>query len=171
MKRFLWIFCGICLGIVQVSVLDYFVVFNVKPDIVLVFAVVATLVLEEKQALPIAIFSGVVRDAFGGGVFGTNTLLFALWSISIIRLSKKFTLEYAVVRSVLLCVVVFLHHLFLGLQVVFLGGFIALGVFLRTLFLEVILSAAVAPLAFALVIFLNSFSFSSRLLNVQSKDY
>ncbi len=145
-----WIFflAVIVLGILQMTILDYFKVFGVKPDLLLISVVIAALVFEFKRAFILSVFAGILKDAFGANAFGINTLLFPLWSFLIIRLNKEITIDYNFIRIALVFIISLLHNTITGLILIYSGNLIPLGLFLRIVSLQSIYTALVLPLMF-----------------------
>lgn len=123
-------------------------VFNVKPDIFLITAVIASLLFNLRWALFFSIFAGTFKDIFSAAGFGVNTLLFPLWCFVILRLKKEMPLDYGIIRLILIFMITFFHNLITGLTLICLGNFIPLGIFLRIVCIGSIYTAAVLPLVF-----------------------
>jgi len=140
----------IILGLLQVIILDYFKIFGVKPDLLLISAVIASLVFEFKWAFILSLFAGLFKDVFGATTFGINTLLFALWSFLIVRLNKEITIDYNFIRMVLIFIVCLLHNTITGLIFIYLGNFIPLGIFLRIVSVGSIYTALISLLVLKL---------------------
>ena len=145
-----WIFPFIILifGLLQVTILDYFKVFGIKPDLLLISMVIVSLIFEFKWALALSIFAGIFKDVFVVGTFGINTLLFPLWTFLIIRLAKEIPLDNNFIRVVLIFIIAFLHSTITGLLLIYSGNFIPLGIFLRIVSIESLYTALVLPLVF-----------------------
>lgn len=150
MKNLIFFLIIVILGIVQVTLLDYFKVFGVKPDLLLIGACFASLVFEFKWALVLSLFAGLFKDILGTYVFGINTLLFALWSFLIARLNKEITIDYNFIRMALVFIISLIHNTLSGLILIYLGNLIPLGLFLRIVILQSIYTALVLPLIFKL---------------------
>jgi rod shape-determining protein MreD len=67
------------LGVFQVTFLNYFRIFGVKPDLLLVAVVIAGLFLETRAAIIFGMFAGIFKDVFRVNAFGLNVILFSLW--------------------------------------------------------------------------------------------
>lgn len=130
------------LGLLEVTILEFLKIFNVKPNLLLISAVVLSLSLEFKLAFALSVFAGLLKDVFSLNAFGINILLFPLWSFLILKLSKKVSLENDIIRIVLIFIVVISNDIIIKLIFSSLGRFIPLGVFLRTTFLEALYTAA-----------------------------
>lgn len=144
MKSFVFIIVIIILvAIFQVTILDIVKIFNNKPDLLLICVALAALFLKPRQALIASAVAGILKDFFYTASFGINTILFVLWSLSIMGLSKKITLDYDPVRIGLIFIISFLNNVITGLIIFYLGNFIPLGIFLRNVIIGSIYTTAV----------------------------
>ncbi|MFH1458618.1 MAG: rod shape-determining protein MreD [Candidatus Omnitrophota bacterium] len=143
MKKLLFAGLILILGALQVTLIDSFKIFNVKPDFVLMIAVIASFIFDFKEALFLSIFAGVLKDVLGTGVFGINTLLFPLWSFLIEKLNRQVPIDHDLIRLIIIFVITFLHQTLRGLVLVGLGRGISAGIFLRIIFVESIYTTLV----------------------------
>lgn len=148
MKKSFFLAGIIILGVLQVTLLDYFKIFTIKPDLLLLSMVVANLSLEFKWAFTFSVFSGILKDAFGGLGLGLNSLLFGAWSLIILRISKELTLDSNMARVVLTFIVAFLHNLITGLIFISLGRIVPFGIFFRAVSLGAIYTTGILFLLF-----------------------
>ena len=80
-------------GLLQVCVLQNFRLFGVKPDLLLIAVIAASLMFEVEFALPAALLCGAFKDLFGVHVFGLNAFLMPLAAFLVIKLSRKIALD------------------------------------------------------------------------------
>lgn len=146
MKKWIFFVIIVALGMLQVTILNYFKIFGVKPDLLLISVVIASLFFEFKWAFILSVFAGLFKDIFGANIFGINTLLFPLWSFLIVRLNKQITIDYNFVRIALIFIISLLHNTITGLILIYSGNLILLGLFLRIVSLQSIYTAVVLPL-------------------------
>lgn len=152
MRKWIFFFIIVLLGIVQLTVLDYFKIFNIKPDLLLICVVIASLIFELKPAMVLSVFAGIFKDAFGVvSTLPINTLLFALWSFLIVRLSKNISLDNNLMRLFLVFIVTILHNTITGLIFIYSGKLVPLGIFLRIVSIEAIYTALILPLVFRII--------------------
>lgn len=151
MKKWIFLLIVIFLGVLQVTLLNYFRFFGVGPDILLVVVVFGALILEPRVALTGIILAGIIKDLFTSLPLPLNTILFVAWYFIIIKLTKEISIENNLIRLALIFIVVFLHHLISGASLIYLGNFIPLGIFLRNLFLASIYTTAVSLLILKLI--------------------
>lgn len=144
MKKLYFFLIIFACALLQVTIVDYFKVFSVKPDLILISMVIVNLLLERRWAFILSIFAGSLKDIFYVSAFGTNTLLFALWSFLIIKLSRKISLENIYLRAALMFVVVFASDILARPPV-------PAGIFLRVAFLEAVYAAILFPLVYKAV--------------------
>jgi rod shape-determining protein MreD len=135
----------------EVVFLDIFRIFNVKPNLLLIIVVVASLCFELRWALFFSILAGASKDIFCANLIGVNTLMFTLLSFLIYKLSREITLDSNLVSIVLIFFIVLVNDIIIRLVFVYLGKYIPLGIFLRTTFLEALYTMLIAPLVFKII--------------------
>lgn len=138
----------VILGILQVTILDYFKIFTVKPDLLLISMALNNLNLGFRPAFALSLFAGLFKDVFGVSPFGINTILFGLWSFLIARLSREITIDNNITRVALIFIVTVMHNVLTRIILIYLGRSIPLGIFLRIVCVESIYTAAVSWLVF-----------------------
>jgi rod shape-determining protein MreD len=149
MKKYLFFLIIVFAAMLQVTLLDSFRILNVKPDLFLISIVIASIIFDFKWAIAVSIFAGILKDAFGADVFGINTLLFPLWSFSILKLSKKISLENNIICTGAVFIIVLLNDIIIRMIFISIGKTpVSLGSFLGITFLEAIYTVAILPLAF-----------------------
>lgn len=90
MRRFLLLFLiSLSLVILQQSIFSGINIFGVTFDIVYVYIVCYSIVRDEVESVIVAIFTGILRDAFFPAVFGMNTVLYILTVYTIGFLQKR----------------------------------------------------------------------------------
>ena len=146
LNRLLFLLAAIILAIFQATILDYLKIFGVKPDLLLIVAVLASLAFEFRWAFALSVFAGFLKDAFGVSHFGINMFLFGLWSFLILRLSREVTLDNNIVRAGLIFIIALLHNLVIALYFIYSGNQIPVGILLRIVFLTPLYTVAVLPL-------------------------
>lgn len=151
MRKGIFFIIVFILAIFEVTLLDSFKVFGVKPNLLLISIVIASLTFDFKQALGISVFAGILKDIFALNSFGINILLFPLSSFVVMKLSQKISLDNNYIRSVLIFIIVILNDIITRLIFISLGRFIPLGIFLGITFLEAFYTALILPLVFRTV--------------------
>lgn len=151
MKKWAFLAAIILASVLEVTALNYFRIFNVKPQLLLVAVVAASLAFDLKWALFFSILAGILKDVFCPETAAFNTLLFAFWSFLIVRLSRKISVDNNFIRAALLFIITVLNNIFVKLSFVYIGKFIPLGVFLRTSFLESLYTVLVSVLVFKIL--------------------
>lgn len=152
MKNWIILPIIIILCLIEVALLDYFKIFGVKPDLLLVGGLMISLFsLDLKGAMPLSIFAGMLKDIFCLNSFGINTLLFALWSFLIVELARKITIDHYFIRATLIFIIALLNNIITRLIFLSLARFIPLGISLRIIFLESFYTAILALLIFKMV--------------------
>lgn len=151
MKKFLFFIAIVISGLLQVTILNYFKIFNIKPDLLLICAVIASLTFELKWALTFSLFSGLLKDVFAINSFGINSALFILWSFLIVRLNREISLESNVLRAGLVFIITFLHSIISGLIYTYSGRFVPLGILLRIIIIQSVYTALVLPIVYKFI--------------------
>lgn len=141
MKKLIFTVTVIVSALLQTTILNYVRIFNVKPDLLLISVIIASLSFAPVWAISLSIFAGILKDIFSVNVFGINTLLFFLWSLSIIKLSRKITFDNNYIRLALMSIIAILNNIIMRLLFLFLGNFISWGIFLRIMLIESLYTA------------------------------
>jgi rod shape-determining protein MreD len=144
-----WFFLGLIIvsGLIQATILYAIDIFGVKPDLLLIDVVCASIFLRVyKWAIPLSIFAGILKDVLSMNPFGINTLLFSLTSVLVIKLSKEISLDNNLIKMALMFLIVFINDIIARLIFIFLGSFISWGIFLRTTIMGSLYTALVLPL-------------------------
>lgn len=151
MKKFLFFLAIVVSGLLQVTILNYFKIFNIKPDLLLICVVIASLTFELKWALIFSLSAGLLKDVFAMYSFGINSALFLLWSFCIARLNREISLESNVFRMCLVFIITFLHTVISGIIYTYSGRFVPLGIILRIIILQSVYTALVLPIVYKFI--------------------
>lgn len=136
------------LGFLQITILDYFKVFGVKPDLILIAVFIAAFSLDLKSALGVGLLAGVFKDAFTSNLLSFNAVLFPLWVFLIVKLIKRVSIEDNISRVFILFLVALLNNVISGFVLIYSIGSLSFGIFLRITFL----ASAYTALIFALIL-------------------
>jgi rod shape-determining protein MreD len=158
-KNLIFIAIIIIFGLLQTTILNYINIFNVKPDLLLISVIIASLFFEPGWAIFLSIFSGILKDIFSVNAFGMYTTLFFIWSFLIIKLSRKISFDNDYIKLALLSIVAILNNIIIRLIFLFLGNFISWGIFSRITLIESLYTAIIFPLALK---FVRNFSLISE---------
>ncbi|MDO8662075.1 MAG: rod shape-determining protein MreD [Candidatus Omnitrophota bacterium] len=134
------------LGIFQLTFLEYFRIFGIKPDLLLVTVVIAGLFLEMRLAIIFGIFTGIFKDIFSLSPFGLNVLLFSLWGFLVAKISRKISIEDNIASVILVFVIALLQNIASGLALIYSGSFVPTGIFLRIILVGSLYTALTLPL-------------------------
>jgi len=148
MKKFIYFLIIIASAILQATLMENVRIFSVKPDLLLICAVLGSLIFNFRWALTFSASCGFLKDCFSASAFGINTLLFCLWCILIIELSKKITIDYDFIKVALLFIVCVIHNIALGAILMYLGNFIPFGIFFRNCLMSAVCTTLFLPLIF-----------------------
>ncbi|MBI3990850.1 MAG: rod shape-determining protein MreD [Candidatus Omnitrophica bacterium] len=158
MKKLIFFFLIIIFALLQATLLNCIDIFNIKPDLLLASVIISSLSFNPVWALSLSIFAGILKDIFSANTFGMNTILFFLWSLFIIELSRGITFDSKYIRLALIFIIAILNNIIIRLIFLFLGNLIPWGIFLRITLVESLYTALFLPLVF---------KFSHSLLNVE----
>lgn len=146
MKNLIFLALIFIIGLLQATLLNCFRFFSVKPDILLVSAVIASIFLKQKWALVISLCAGLFKDIFATTAFGVDMLFFSLLSLVIFELSKKISIEDRYALMVAVFIAVLIKGIINRFVFFYADNFVPLGIFLRVSFIEALYSALSAPL-------------------------
>lgn len=155
MKKIPLFFAVIFLITLQVSWPGFLSFFNCKPDLLLIFAVGLFFYLNFKFALIFCILAGLAKDAFLPLTLAQSTVLFSVWGYLTYRLSRQVSTENDHVRIAIVLIVAFLNNIIIGLESVYSGNIIPLGIFLRNLAVTSLYTALLSYPVFRLINRLN----------------
>ncbi|HTY44883.1 MAG TPA: rod shape-determining protein MreD [Patescibacteria group bacterium] len=150
MRGILYVPFIILLGLFQVSVLDICKVWNVKPDLLLVGMAACGVYTSSAWALSLGLLAGLWKDIFSAGPFGVNTLLFSLWSLALVKLARKISIDNYIIFAGTIAVITALDAILTRLVFLYFGKVVSLGIFLRILVLETAYTAAASVPLFSL---------------------
>jgi len=141
------VFLAVLFALLQVSLLDYFRFFQVKPDLLLVSVFLGSLFLEPKAAVILGAAAGLFKDIFSLTPPGLNALLFLAWVILVIKLTRRVSLEDNLSRAILILAIALLNNAASGMTLIYAGAYLPLGIFLRI----VVISSVYTALVFYLI--------------------
>lgn len=154
-RKIIYLFIILIMGILQVTLLDSFKIFNVKPDLLLISVILATLIFELRWALSLGIVAAILKDSLGASVFGVNTILFPLWIFLVMKISRKIPLDNNLIRMALVFIIVIAHNIITRVIFFVSGNSLApLAIFFWVTFLESLYTTAILPLALRIFKFL-----------------
>lgn len=151
LKGWFFLFFILFFALFQATLLDLFRVLNLKPDLLLIVAFSAVFIFDARRGVLFAILSGLFKDIFSINTFGINTLLFFLWAVFVVELSKKIFLDNNYIRVLIVFIACFLNNIIIGLIFLFSGIGVSAGIFSRIIFLESAYTALIFPLIFRFI--------------------
>ena len=113
-----------------------FQMFWVKPDLIILSVVIASIYLDFGWAIFISIFAGITKDILGLNYFGMNILILPFYCYAIREISRKISLDNDFINMGILGVVIIVNSLLLRLFFIVNNVSIELGIFLRTFVFE-----------------------------------
>ena len=144
MRNWFFLLIVFTFTITQVTIVNYFRVFGVKPDLILISVVFAAISLDFKWAVSLSIFAGILKDAFSFGPFSISVISFPLCSLFIARISKEIPTDNNVVRAIIIFVSVVFNNILTRLIFLCSGKYVPASVFLRVTFIESLYTAFTA---------------------------
>lgn len=151
MKKLFFFVLILSLAVIQVSIFNHFRIFSVKPDFLLISMVMASVSFPPAWAVTFSIFSGFLKDGLGTSGFGVETMLFPLWSILIIKLSRKIPLDNELIRVLVVLLAVIFNAIVSRLLLLYVGNTIPSRVFLKVIIIEPIYTAFFSVLVFKII--------------------
>ena len=125
----------------QITILEHFKFFGVKPDLILVAVFTGAVYLRLKPVLAVGLVAGIFKDTFSLYLFGVNTVLFPIWVLLIAKLIRRVSIEDNLSRTLLILVIALLNNLIIGLTLVYTGVSLSLGIFTRILIFSSVYTA------------------------------
>ncbi|MCG8431406.1 MAG: rod shape-determining protein MreD [Candidatus Omnitrophica bacterium] len=143
MRKTVFILMAVFCALLQANYPPYFMIAGVKPDLLLLCAVMAALLFDLRFAVVMSITAGLLKDTLGADTGSVNTVLFVLWASGVSWFSRKISMSDPLFRMVVVAFVTFLHNLSSVLIYAYLGretpvGLCARIVVTQTLYTSVI---------------------------------
>ena len=153
MKKYIFLVVALSASLLQVTVFDYLKIFNVRADLLLIASVFAALFMKTRQVLFFCLFCGLLKDIFAWGSFGINTVLFCLWGMLILKLSRQLTIDNDYVRIGAMFIIALLDNIAHSLVTIYSGKFVSVGIFLRVISLGPFYTALIFSIILKIVPF------------------
>lgn len=139
-----FLFIILC-AIIQVSLSDSIQLFWIRPDLLFIALVIAGITFKARAAVTFGIVCGILKDAFGIGAFGMNSVLFPLWSVAIITLTRRISLEYNIYAVIFVALFACVNAITTRVLFAFFGMPVPVWAFLRIAFFESLYTALFFP--------------------------
>ncbi len=124
------------IALLQSTFLNYFRVFNVKPDIILITVIIFALFFNLRWLVVFAFLAGIFRDIFSILPCGVNVIICIFLVILTKQISRQLSVENKFIYSAVLCLIILLNNLILQSFLFVLDRPVVTGIFLKILFLE-----------------------------------
>ena len=144
-KNLILFFAIIIIGLFQVTFANYFTVFGIKPDFLIIIVVLSGVFFSWRWSIFFSVLAGMLKDVFGLETFGIHIALFVSWGYLVFRLSKKVTIDDNASLLILVFIVVVLNGLAMRFINISLGKPVPLGISLRIICVESLYTALVYP--------------------------
>lgn len=136
-------------GACQVAFFDQVRCFGAGPDFFLAMTVIAAVHLDTGAAVAIGILSGLFKDIFCAVPLGVNAAILPFLAITVSRLNRTLSLENRLACALISGVAVVAADCAAWIILSYSQLSVPHGAFLRAIFFEALLTAAVTPLLFA----------------------
>jgi len=140
------------IGLLQSTALNYFPILNVKPDAILAALIMLAPFFSLGWSVAFAFLGGLFRDIFSSLSFGFSICLSILWVILAKQIFRRLSAENALIRNATLCLLIVLNNLTMQFILFMLDHPLSLGIFLRIVSLELILTLILAFLMYRLFV-------------------
>lgn len=163
-----YVFTIFLLTLIQSTLLQHARVFEVKPNLLLVFIVAVALLRGNTEGAVVGLFAGLMQDMVSGGVLGFYALLGMYTGLIVGSLNRKLYRENLLIMifftSIVSVIYEFLVYFFYKLGVYISGGFVAVELELYSAMLLKILPEAAYNCIAAIFIFLFTIRFHRKFL-------
>ncbi len=146
MPRVLSLCALAALAVLQSTVINGIAVFNIKPDLLLIAAVITALDSSWKWALSFGLLAGLLKDISGCGSLGFYSLAFSGISFLSCELSRRLMIETRSRLLITVSLAVAVEYILLALYLAFTGEPVPPGILLRSMIVGCAYSAAFSPL-------------------------
>ncbi len=153
MDKRIFLLTILAVAVIQATILDFFRVFGVKPNLLLLAVVVAGLSFRLRWVLIMSVCAGAFSDIFSINKFGLAALLFPLWGFLVFKLSRKMSFDNELIKSSVVFIILLLNGIATRLIFTYFGSFISTGIFLRIIILESLYTTVVAYFVFRYLIY------------------
>jgi rod shape-determining protein MreD len=100
--RWLWLIISLAIcGVLVTSALPWLSIRGVRPDLFLIFAMIAVLVGRKERGIMAAWAAGLAKDVFSQGPLGAHAALFLLAALALVYLRPYFSVELISVQALL----------------------------------------------------------------------
>ncbi|MCX5711750.1 MAG: rod shape-determining protein MreC [Candidatus Omnitrophica bacterium] len=143
----------VILAVCQATFLNGFRFLGLRPDLLLICAIISGLIFnfDLKWLIAGSILSGALKDILTVNYFGLNIILFVLIALGVARLSKEITLDSTPVQTALTLCVCLLYNIVYIIISAYLGIFISLGMILRVTLAGSVYTALFFPVIYIVV--------------------
>jgi len=148
-KRPVWVL--LLLVVLQITIIDNFKVFSIKPDLILIGVVSMGLFCELRTALLLGVLAGALKDIFGASPQNMNLVLMPSWAFVTARFSRRLTLDFDLSRAMFIFIVAFFNAICVRVLFFYSGTSVPLGVFIRALIFGSFYTALASLLVFKLI--------------------
>lgn len=136
-------------ALLQATIVNNFRLFIIKPDLLVIAAVLASLLFRLRWALLFSILAGALKDIFGMSVF--NTFFFAAMCVVIMELSRKISMDSDYLCAALVFIIVFINGVIMRISFFYSGITLSTGVFLKAMMLGSLYTSVVSLVVFRFI--------------------
>lgn len=143
MKKIKFLLIILVSVLLQVTVLNIFSIFGVKPDIFIILCFICSVIFKQKTALGFSILIGFLKDTLTVSSFGIHTFLFPIICLSLRHIKKNVSLDNDFIAGFFLLIYILVCDVLVNFIIQSYGPHISIPVFFRVFLLEAIYSTVI----------------------------
>lgn len=138
----------------QSTLLNYFRIFSVKPDIILISLIIMTAFFSLAWSVFFAFILGIFRDIFSILPFGFNVIILIIWIILAKQITRRLSIEHKFIRCIIPCLIILLNNIAWQSISFMLGRPVFIGPFLKIASLEFVFTLVLVLPIYRLIVHL-----------------
>lgn len=146
MKKYCCFFLVYVLGMIQISLPGGPFLWHIKPDLLLISAVLGGLMFDLKFAVSLAVFAGVMKDILTNAAPHFNVILMGIWGFAAWYAAHKLVLNSHPLRTAIVYIAALLTAFVTGGYGISSGRAIPPGIFARIVITGPFYTALMSPL-------------------------
>ncbi len=151
MKYVIHILFLIVFSIIQPTWLEYIEIFNIKPNLFLVYIVIISSLYPKKEGAIVGFFFGLMLDLLIGGAIGLNAVLFLLLSMGISDFCDKYIRNSTLLTTAIIVFVSALVYEFVYYIIAFMGDLDLINALLKVVLPEGVYCTLTAVLFYFII--------------------
>ncbi len=143
MRKFKFVLVILLAVILQMTIINIFNFFGIRPDFFIVLCFIASIIFKQKTAISFSIFIGVLKDILTVSNFGIHTFLFPLVCLSLRQIKKNISLDNDYIAGFFLLIYILVCDIVINFITRSYSPHISIPVFIRVFLLEAIYSVVI----------------------------